>query len=115
MLYSLLSTPPPLPATVVPCVPDTSLSHIRRGTPNVSDAANWGGLRPRDGDSLVFGPRPVRSTANNDLVHAHFRSIQFDDGGYTLTGRGLLLTNGITASGAASGLDTVRLNVTLSS
>jgi autotransporter-associated beta strand protein len=79
---------------------------------NWSTPANWlGDAAPAPGDDLVFPAGAARGNANNDYATGtSFNSISFLDGGYTITGQDVRLTNGVSASNA-QGTNTVSLNL----
>jgi autotransporter-associated beta strand protein len=63
-----------------------------------SDTANWSnGTVPGAGDDVVFPTVAPRRTPNNNLLTS-LRSITFGDGGYSIIGNNLTLTNGINAT-----------------
>lgn len=48
-------------------------------SPAWSDAANWGGVAPVDGDDLVFPAGTDRPASTNDRADATYRSITVGD------------------------------------
>ncbi|HEY5314965.1 MAG TPA: autotransporter-associated beta strand repeat-containing protein, partial [Pirellulales bacterium] len=80
---------------------------------NMSTAANWvGNVVPLADDSLVF-PTAAHEIVNDDLAAGtRFHSISFEGGGYTLSGNGITVLEGI-ATGNATGTNTLNLPVTL--
>jgi autotransporter-associated beta strand protein len=82
-------------------------------TSSWSDPNNWGGVAPKPGDNLVFGPgASVLSTTNDFAPGTLFNSITLNGAGYTLSGNSVLLTGGIDAS-AATGSNVFGLDVSL--
>jgi autotransporter-associated beta strand protein len=75
------------------------------GTASMSTPSNWaGGVVPGAGDDLIFpaGVSGSRLVNNDLLVTPTFRSITFQDTGYTLYGNAFSLSGGISLTSAAS-------------
>lgn len=74
---------------------------------NWQTAANWAGdVAPVSNDDLVFPAAAAQfATNNNFLLFTTFRSLALE-GGYTISGNPLRLTNGIVASGGAQTINT---------
>lgn len=77
---------------------------------NWSTAANWGGTVPQTGDSLLFLGGANRTNVN-DLSGLSVNTVQFGDGGFSLTGNPLAVSGGITN---ATGTNMIGLNLALS-
>ncbi len=79
-----------------------------------SNAGNWGGSSPSNGDDLIFPAGASRLTNTNDFSALKPNSITFTGagGGYHLYGNALTLTNGLSAQ-HTTGLDYVHLNFIL--
>src|SRR5207245_11384941 len=73
---------------------------------------NWsGGTRPAAADDVLFPTgTPQLATVNNWIVALH--SITFGVGGYSISGNGLVLTNGINATNA-TGVNAVAVTLIL--
>ena len=79
---------------------------------NWSTAANWGGVAPGPGDSLVF-PSTTHTTSVNDLAAGTLiASITFNAAGYSLTGNSVTLSGGVSMT--VSGTNTVAVPIALS-
>src|SRR5215470_6046369 len=63
-------------------------------------AANWvGNVAPNAGDQLVFPGGPARLTTTNDFAAGTaFDSISITSGGYSISGDGVTVANGVRAS-----------------
>ena len=80
-----------------------------------SDPANWGGAAPTSGADLVFPASAVNKSAINDFsISTTFNSITIEAPGYSLSGTGLTLAQGITDT-ATSGITTISNFVELGS
>jgi autotransporter-associated beta strand protein len=96
----------------------TALRHIDTWTGggadnNWSTAGNWqGDVAPVAGDSLVFPQGSAGATNNDFAAGTEFDSIAIGDPGYTFTGSGVALDEGI-ATSYASGTQIFPLDVTL--
>lgn len=75
-----------------------------------SEPGNWGGVLPVNGDTLVFPPGASNKASTNDLVGLVVSTIQLNDGGYTLSGNGILLT-GAVSSDPSAGENTIAFPV----
>src|SRR5262249_43494444 len=77
-----------------------------------NDTANWsGGTLPGAGDDVLFPASGVRRGTINNLVTS-LNSLTFGDGGYSIVGNNLTLTNGILATNT-SGTDNCAVGVIL--
>src|SRR6185503_14084975 len=76
-----------------------------------SRGANWDtGTAPANGDTLVFPAGAARLANNNDLAGLQVATIRFNGagGGYTLSGNGVVVTDGVNANQTA-GNNTIAL------
>src|SRR5215831_9992618 len=83
-------------------------------TGNWSTSANWGGVTPNYGDTLVFPAGKPRLTNTNDFVGLIVASIRFTGagGGYAIYGNSFTLTNSIEATNT-SGANTLLGDIVL--
>jgi autotransporter-associated beta strand protein len=80
---------------------------------NWSNPANWGGIVPAVGDTLLFGPGAVRFTSTNNFAPGKaFNAIVFTSSGYTMGGNPIVLEDGIDGSGAG-GANVFNVGITL--
>jgi autotransporter-associated beta strand protein len=101
---------------LVLAVGDTSAATLRwtgahATSSDWSRGANWDtGTAPANGDTLVFPAGAARLANNNDLTGLQVAIIRFNGtgGGYTLSGNGVVVTDGINANQTA-GNNTVAL------
>lgn len=83
---------------------------------NWGTAANWangtGPAVPKAGDELVFGTS-ARHTSHNNLTGRVFKSITFQDSGYTITGNTISLSGGVRTTDTVNGTSTIQANLQL--
>ncbi|HEX3658961.1 MAG TPA: autotransporter-associated beta strand repeat-containing protein [Pirellulales bacterium] len=81
---------------------------------NWSDGANWvGGVAPTADDSIVFPATALSYTSVDDFAAGtRLRSITLEGSGYSITGNGVALLEGITAANT-SGTNTLNFPLTL--
>src|SRR2546421_469342 len=77
-----------------------------------SNTANWsGGIRPAAADDVVFPSGAAQLATLNNWIGA-LHSITFGVGGYSISGNGLVLMNGINATNT-TGVNAVVVNIIL--
>ncbi|MBA2479750.1 MAG: autotransporter-associated beta strand repeat-containing protein, partial [Planctomycetes bacterium] len=67
-----------------------------------SEPANWGGALPSAGEDLVFAGTRRQACVNDLAAETRFRSLIFADGGFSISGRAILLTKGVVGSAKAN-------------
>src|SRR6266851_2418393 len=111
----LLALAVPLALAVAALTPAPALANPGTWTgnganPNWTTPGNWfGAVAPAPGEPLDFPATALQLTTNNDFPDfTAFNSFTFEQSGYTLGGRAVTLTAGITAS-HVSGTNTINL------
>src|SRR4051794_16636632 len=56
---------------------------------------------PQNGDTLIFPAASPNKTSLNDLLNLKLDSIQITGSGYTISGNGIIISNGLAFNGIA--------------